>query len=126
MARGSAGRRAPAPRLQRVYAPRGAQDGTRVLIERLWPRGVRKDDGRVDQWFKEVAPSPELRRWYAHDVARWAEFRRRYRAELEANPEAVARLRALLAQGPATLVYAARDEVHNSARVLAEWLVETA
>lgn len=117
---------AEAPRIQRVYVPREAQDGTRVLVERLWPRGVRKDDGRVDVWLKEVSPSPELRRWFAHDVTRWTEFRRRYRAELAANVEAVARLRDLLAQGPATLVYAAKDEAHNSARLLAEWIAETA
>jgi uncharacterized protein YeaO (DUF488 family) len=116
--------RSPAPRLKRVYEPRSAEDGTRVLVERLWPRGLRKEDPRLDVWLKEIAPSPALRSWFAHDPAKWDEFRRRYRAELAANADAVARLRALLAEGPVTLVYAARDEQHNSARVLLEWLGE--
>jgi uncharacterized protein YeaO (DUF488 family) len=113
-----------APRLKRVYEPRAAADGTRVLVERLWPRGIRKEDPRLDLWLKEIAPSPALRSWFAHDPAKWSEFRRRYRAELAGNAAAVARLRALLAAGPVTLVYAARDEQHNSARVLLEWLGE--
>ena len=113
-----------APPLKRIYEPRAAQDGTRVLVERLWPRGVSKQDPRIDQWLKEIAPSPELRAWFGHEPARWAEFQRRYRAELAGNAEAVARLRALLAQGPVTLVYAARDPEINSARVLREWLGE--
>jgi uncharacterized protein YeaO (DUF488 family) len=114
----------PGARLRRVYEPRAADDGQRVLVERLWPRGIRKEDPRIDLWLKEIAPSPALRTWFAHDPARWPGFQRRYRAELAANGDAVARLRALLAQGPVTLVYAARDEQRNSARLLAEWLAE--
>jgi uncharacterized protein YeaO (DUF488 family) len=113
-----------APRLKCVYEPRAADDGTRVLVERLWPRGIRKEDPRIDGWLKKIAPSPALRTWYGHDPAKWPEFRRRYRAELAANEDAVAKLRALLAQGPATLVYAAKDEQRNSARVLVEWIGE--
>ncbi len=112
------------PPLKRVYESRTGSDGARVLVERLWPRGIRKTDPRIDQWLKEIAPSAPLRAWFGHEPAKWAEFQRRYRAELAANGEAVARLRALLAQGPVTLVYAARDEQRNSARVLAEWLGE--
>jgi uncharacterized protein YeaO (DUF488 family) len=120
-----AARKADQPRLERVYAPRAAEDGTRVLVERLWPRGIRKEDPRIDTWLKEIAPTPALRAWFAHDPAKWTEFQRRYRAELAANPDAVARLRALMAAGPVTLVYAARDEQRNSAQVLLEWLGET-
>lgn len=109
-------------RIKRVYEPPGPADGTRVLVERLWPRGVSKASGRIDLWTKEVAPSPELRRWYGHDPAKWPEFRRRYLAEIRRNPE-VARLRELAAGLPAvTFVYAARDEERNSARVLAAFL----
>ncbi|HKI98837.1 MAG TPA: DUF488 domain-containing protein [bacterium] len=114
----------PAPRLKRVYEARVPEDGTRVLVERLWPRGVRKEDPRVDLWLKDIAPTPDLRTWFAHDPAKWAEFQHRYRAELAANPDAVAKLRALLGEGPVTLVYAARDEERNSARLLLEWLRE--
>jgi uncharacterized protein YeaO (DUF488 family) len=113
------------PRLKRVYEPRAAGDGTRVLVERLWPRGLRKEDPRIDVWLKEISPSPALRKWFSHDPAKWREFQRRYRAELAANAEAVAHLRAHLAAGAVTLVYAARDEEHNSARVLVEWMGTT-
>ncbi len=111
-------------RLKRAYEAPAREDGTRVLVERLWPRGVRKDAAAIDLWLKEIAPSADLRRWYGHDRARWAEFRRRYRDELAGNAEAVARLRALAAGGPVTLVFAARDAEHSSAAVLKEWLEE--
>jgi uncharacterized protein YeaO (DUF488 family) len=117
-------RKGTAPALRRVYEPPAPEDGTRVLVERLWPRGVRKEDPRVDVWLKEIAPSPELRRWFAHDGSKWPGFQRRYRAELDANTPAVAELRDLIAQGPVTLVYAARDPQMNSALVLREWLGE--
>jgi uncharacterized protein YeaO (DUF488 family) len=117
-----------APALRRVYEPRAPQDGTRVLVERLWPRGVRKEDPRIDLWLKDLSPSPELRRWFAHEAEKWPEFQRRYRAELDAagspTAAAVAELRDLIAQGPVTLVYAARDPQMNSALVLREWLGE--
>jgi uncharacterized protein YeaO (DUF488 family) len=112
----------PDIRLKRAYEPPAAGDGTRVLVDRLWPRGVRKPDLAIDRWLKEVAPSTELRRWFAHDPARWAEFRRRYAAELAATPEPLEELRRLAQAGPLTLVYAARDEAHNDAVLLRDLL----
>jgi uncharacterized protein YeaO (DUF488 family) len=109
-------------RLKRIYEKPSRDDGFRVLVERLWPRGMKKEDARIDLWLKDVAPSPELRRWYAHDVAKWPEFRRRYSAELEANPEPVSLLRERAKKGNVTLLFAARDEEHNSAVVLKEFL----
>lgn len=94
-----------------------------MLVDRLWPRGLRRDEAALDDWIKEAAPSADLRQWFAHDPGRFAEFRRRYRLELSANP-AVDKLAELARQGPLTLVYAARDEVHNHARVLAEYIME--
>lgn len=110
--------------VKRVYEPAAASDGTRVLVDRLWPRGLRKEDARLDEWLRDIAPSPELRKWYAHDAARWEEFQARYRAEL-ATPERLAhleRLAAIARTGTLTLLYAAREERHNSAVVLAQML----
>lgn len=109
-------------RIKRVYESYEAGDGRRILIDRLWPRGLSKEKARIDVWLKEVAPSAELRQWFGHDPAKWPEFRKRYQAELKANPEAVKRLRDELKQGPATLVYGAKDESHNDAVVLRELL----
>jgi uncharacterized protein YeaO (DUF488 family) len=117
----SAGRK-PDIRLKRAYEPPAAADGARILVDRLWPRGVRKADLAIERWLKEVAPSPALRRWFGHDPARWAEFRRRYRAELEARPEPLEELRRAAEAGRVTLVYAARDEAHNHAVLLRELL----
>lgn len=111
------------PRLKRVYEAPSPDDGTRILVDRLWPRGLTKDKAAVDLWLKVIAPSTELRQWFGHDANRWSEFQNRYRAELEANPGVVAELKAALRRGPATLVYAAMDEAHNDAVVLADWLV---
>lgn len=110
--------------IKRAYEPASRKDGRRVLVERLWPRGVKKTELALDQWLKDVAPSPALRKWYAHEVERWPEFVRRYREELKRPPaaEALAALRAQAADGPLTLVYGARDEEHNSARVLRDLL----
>ena len=105
-------------KLKRAYEPPGPDDGARVLVDRLWPRGVRKDDAAVDVWLKELAPSAELRKWFGHDPARWQEFRERYAAEVRQHPELVGQLRDLARKGPVTLVYSARDEVHNDAVVL--------
>ena len=118
--------RSAAPRiaLKRAYLPRSPADGTRVLVERLWPRGLAKKAAGIDLWLKEVAPSPALRTWFGHDPKRWTEFRRRYRAEIGKNPSAFRELQALCRKGPVTLVYAARDEEHNGARVLFELLEE--
>lgn len=105
-------------RLKRAYQPPAAEDGTRVLIDRLWPRGVAKADAALDLWLKEIAPSTELRQWFGHDSAGWAEFRERYAQELREHPELVEQLRTLARKGPVTLVYAAHDEQHNDAVVL--------
>lgn len=111
-------------RLGRVYDDRSATDGTRVLVDRLWPRGLAKQAGKVDEWVKAVAPSDELRRWYGHDPGKFAEFRRRYRAELSQGEQAGAldQLRELASAGPVTLVTATRDIGHSQAAVLAEQL----
>lgn len=107
--------------IKRAYAPAAPTDGTRVLVDRLWPRGLDRQHAAIDHWLKDVAPSTELRKWFGHDPARWAEFCRRYEAELAQNP-AVDELRAIAAKGPVTLVYGARDEVHNQAVVLRDYL----
>ncbi|MCC6223326.1 MAG: DUF488 family protein [Thermoleophilia bacterium] len=113
-----------AVRLKRAYEPADAADGYRVLIDRLWPRGVRREEARLDEWARELAPSAELRRWFGHDPARFDEFRRRYRVELAAHADKVRELRARARRGTLTLVYAARDTEHNDAVVLAELLRE--
>jgi len=111
-------------RLGRVYDRRSAADGTRVLVDRLWPRGLKKDAGQVDEWLRAVAPSDDLRRWYGHEPGRFAEFRRRYEAELGDGERAGAlrHLRDLTAAGPVTLVTATRDIEHSQGAVLAEQL----
>jgi len=113
-------------RLKRAYEAASAEDGTRVLIDRLWPRGVRKDAAAIDLWLKDIAPSTELRQWFGHDPARWAEFRQRYSAEVRANAQAFEQLRELARNGPLTLVYSAHDEAHNDAVVLRGLLLGTA
>jgi uncharacterized protein YeaO (DUF488 family) len=105
-------------RLKRIYEPAEARDGMRVLVDRLWPRGVSKAHAAINLWLKEAAPSPGLRRWFGHRADRWPEFRRRYQAELAHNP-AVAQLRDLAGQSDLTLLYAARNKTHNHALVLA-------
>lgn len=107
---------------KRVYEPRARGDGTRFLVERLWPRGIKKEELHARAWLKDVAPSPELREWYSHDVARWAGFRRRYVAELEQKPEAWAPILRAARRGNVTLLYSARDTTHNSAIVLQAFL----
>jgi uncharacterized protein YeaO (DUF488 family) len=106
--------------LKRAYADPAPGDGTRVLVERLWPRGLSKERAKLDLWLKDVAPSDELRRWYGHDPAKFAEFRRRYEAELAGEPgrAALVRLRAPAESGPITLVFAARDAELSNAAVL--------
>ena len=111
-------------RVKRAYAEAEATDGYRVLIDRLWPRGVSRAHARLDEWARELAPSDELRRWFGHAPERFSEFRARYRAELRSHSERLEELRARARRGPLTLVYAARDECHNDAVVLAELLRE--
>ncbi len=109
--------------VKRVYASASAGDGKRVLVDRLWPRGLSRDRAAVDHWMKELAPSTELRRWFSHDPERWPAFRSRYAEELDRQPEAVGRLRDLCEAGPVTLVFAARDEHHNNAVALRDYLM---
>jgi uncharacterized protein YeaO (DUF488 family) len=113
-------------RLKRAYEQATPEDGTRLLVERLWPRGLSKERAAVDLWLKEVAPSPGLRRWFGHDPERWDEFRRRYRAELRKRPEELERLRRLVRSGPVTFVFAARDPDRNSAVLLRDFLEDDA
>lgn len=108
--------------VKRVYEKASKSDGRRILVDRIWPRGVSKADARIDDWLKELAPSTALRAWFNHDPARWAEFQRRYARELDANAEALAGLRRHAEAGPVTLVYAARDERHNNALALKHYL----
>jgi uncharacterized protein YeaO (DUF488 family) len=111
-------------RVRRVYDEPSAEDGTRVLVDRVWPRGLRKDAARLDDWVKDVAPSTALRKWYGHDPARFEEFRQRYLDELTGAPQraALGRLRALASSGPLTLLTATRDAGHSQAAVLARLL----
>jgi uncharacterized protein YeaO (DUF488 family) len=109
--------------LRRVYGAPQPEDGLRVLVDRLWPRGLGKADAAVGLWLREIAPSHELRRWFAHDPARWTEFRTRYRDELARQPELLRELLAHCRRGPVTLLYAARDKTHNQAVVLREVLL---
>ena len=112
-------------RLKRAYEIASPEDGARYLVDRLWPRGVKKQALKLTAWLKDIAPSTVLRTWFGHKPERWAEFRRRYRAELRSNPEALQPLRDALAKGVVTLVYAAHDEAHNQAVVLREFLLGT-
>lgn len=109
-------------KLKRVYAPASGADETRILVDRLWPRGLRKTDAAIDHWCKDLAPSTALRKWFGHDVKRWAEFSERYRAEIAEHPEALAELRSLARKGRITLLFGAHDELHNNAVVLRELL----
>ena len=109
-------------RIKRIYDPPSPDDGRRVLIDRLWPRGVARDEAKLDEWLKEVAPSDELRKWFGHDPARWEEFRSRYREELASHGELLDRLRAEARKETVTLLFGAKDEEHNNAVVLKELL----
>jgi uncharacterized protein YeaO (DUF488 family) len=115
-------------RYRRVYDEPSRADGVRILVDRVWPRGLRKDDAHIDEWMRDVAPSTELRRWYGHDPDRYEEFRRRYLAELRQaeRQAAVQRLRDTAARRPVTLLTASRDLEHSQAAVLACWLAESA
>jgi uncharacterized protein YeaO (DUF488 family) len=108
--------------VKRIYDPPDQNDGARVLVDRLWPRGARKDTTKLKLWLKDIAPSAELRRWFDHDSTRFAEFSLRYRTELNANKDAVGRMHDLMKAGSVTLLYAAHDTEHNHALVLADYL----
>lgn len=110
--------RAADVQLKRAYDPPSPQDGKRILVDRLWPRGVSKVDAKLDLWLKDIAPSAALRTWFNHDPDRWAEFRRRYRTELKQHSTLLRELRKQARSRPITLVYAAKDEAHNDAVVL--------
>lgn len=112
-------------RLKRAYLTPSSDDGVRVLVDRLWPRGLLKSEAAVDHWLKELAPSTELRRWFAHDRRRWDEFRRRYELELSGNAGRLDQLLAIARLGRLTLVYAARDELHNQAIVIRDILAKS-
>lgn len=109
-------------RIKRAYEAPAAEDGKRILVDRLWPRGLTKEKAKIDVWLKDIAPSTELREWFGHDPAKWDEFQKRYVHELAANKETVAELRKELGAGPATLVFGAKDEIHNDAVVLQSYL----
>lgn len=109
-------------RIKRVYEEQAAEDGKRILVDRLWPRGIAKEKARIDEWLKEIAPSDELRQWFGHDPARWDEFRERYRRELETKAELLGHLRAVAKGETVTLLFAAKDGEHNNAVVLREML----
>ncbi|MES2390465.1 MAG: DUF488 domain-containing protein [Acidobacteriota bacterium] len=108
--------------LKRVYDPPALTDGTRILVDRLWPRGLTKEKAHLDLWLKDVAPSTELRKWFGHDPERWSEFRRRYLAELKLLPDQIAELKKAVSKGHTTLLYGAKDEQHNEAIVLQQLL----
>jgi len=109
-------------KLKRAYDEPKPQDGRRVLVDRLWPRGVSKEDAELDEWMKDIAPSDDLRKWFGHDAERWDEFRDRYFAELDEKPDLVAQLREWADGHALTLVYGAKDEEHNNAVALKEYL----
>ena len=111
-------------RIKRVYEQPDKEDGTRILVDRLWPRGLTKEKASVALWLKEIAPSTELRKWFGHDPDKWKTFEARYRAELEKNEQQLSLLRQEMAKGQVTLLYGAKDQEHNDAVVLQKYLIE--
>lgn len=109
---------------KRIYEDPSPDDGMRILVDRLWPRGVSKDDAQLDAWLKEIAPSEDLRRWFDHDIERWEQFRKRYRSELDRKNESIQNLFEVADSGTLTLLYGAKDQNHNNAVVLKEYLAE--
>lgn len=111
-------------RTKRIFEAPAEKDGYRVLVDRVWPRGVSKTKAALDEWARDLGPSTELRKWFGHDPKRWDEFRRRYRAELEVREDDLTRLRQHARRGRVTLLYSARDETRNQAAVIREVLDE--
>jgi len=110
-------------KLKRAYEQPEAGDGVRILVDRLWPRGVKKEDAAIDQWMKDLSPSTELRHWFGHDPDRWKEFRERYAKEVDEHADQLDQLRALAREGTVTLVYSAHDEEHNNAVALRDLIL---
>ena len=110
-------------KLKRAYDPPSPDDGVRILIDRLWPRGISKKDAALDHWMKDLAPSAELRKWFHHDPTRWREFVQRYSSEVEANMPLLDELRSLAQKGQITLVYSARNEQQNNATALKDFIL---
>lgn len=108
--------------IKRVYDPAASGDGQRILAERLWPRGMKKEDAKLDQWLKDVAPSTELRKWFSHDPAKWSEFQQRYWAELNQHPEAWAPILDAAKKGKVTLLFSSHDTEHNNVVALKNYL----
>ncbi len=108
--------------VKRIYEKPAKADGKRILVDRIWPRGLTKEKAAVDLWFKELAPSTHLRKWFAHDPAKWEEFQKKYRQELRQNKKQVSVLKEQAKKGAVTLVFGAKDELHNQAIVIKEWL----
>lgn len=109
-------------KLKRVYEEPEPRDGFRILVDRLWPRGLTKEKAAADLWLKDIAPSTELRKWFNHDPEKWKEFQKKYQQELKENKEAVSVLKEHLKKGPVTLLYAAKDQEHNEAQVIKEFV----
>ncbi len=108
--------------IKRIYETPSKEDGKRILIDRLWPRGLTKEKAKIDLWLKEISPSTTLRKWFGHDVAKWAEFKKRYIAEIKNNTESLNQLVEQIKKGKVTLIYGAKDEEHNDAVVLKLYL----
>jgi len=109
-------------KVKRIYDRASPDDGKRILVDRLWPRGLKKEDAKIDEWLKDIAPSDELRKWFAHDPKKWKEFKERYKKELKDKGEILARLKKEVKHGDVTLLYSTRDEEHNNAVALMETL----
>ena len=109
-----------------MYEAPHKDDGTRILVDRLWPRGLTKEKAKVDLWLKEIAPSTELRKWFAHDPKKWRSFRERYQTELKDHADQLKLLKSKAKEGTVTLIYGARDQEHNEALVLKQFLQQTA
>lgn len=109
-------------KIKRAYEIASKDDGTRILVERLWPRGIKKENLRLDYWMKDIAPSAELRKWFSHDPAKWQQFQKKYNAELDQHPEAVELLLKEIRKGPVTFLYSSHDTEHNSAISLMHYL----